>query len=462
MKNRIHRGYTICLTVKPGHGDSLRKLLDELNQQPSQMDFTKSRTTLFASGMVLPKTDYFGETLPETFVLATTCWGKIKDHIYDVIAAVKPALIDILNHTVEFGYHTLAKDDDLYYFLRYHSHHSTFNSSHNCITKQDISNEELLKNEIENYIDDGQQHNIFKGLTAGEIKKLIVRHINSRGSEFEWARESTRKTIGEYLKLKRFLLLLILGCAVLFATMTLTGITPPFINPGNKFNNWFLMNPKALNGLNTILFFLLVAISFFGVFFVYTAIKYRKRKRRYMAAERASDSRLRILASTQLNPVINEMTAAGPLKKGRFRRILYDFLLMLINEFVVGATIQTVRSARWFTTNQKRRLVFLSNFTNTTDFYIRDFLNGKTPVGINFMFNNGQGFPDSSFIFYKGIKKDPEGYIHAVHQGQQMTSFWYAHEKKLTVDIILKNREIRKGLFKKMNDANAQKWLRLF
>jgi len=124
--------------------------------------------------------------------------------------------------------------------------------------------------------------------------------------------------------------------------------------------------------------------------------------------------------------------------------------------------VPTVSSIRWLVIDKKRRLVFLSNFTNTTDFYVRDFLDTRsTAQGINFMFTNGFWFPDARFLYKGGILDDPEGYMNAVHTGQQVTDFFYAHEPMLTQDIIHKFRNIRNGLFSKMTEEEAAQWLKL-
>jgi hypothetical protein len=180
-------------------------------------------------------------------------------------------------------------------------------------------------------------------------------------------------------------------------------------------------------------------------------------------AQRPPDSRVQQLAATQLKPVLNEMTAAAPLKAGFLRPFMYASILRILG--MVGPillNIPTVSNIRWLVIDNKKRLLFLSCYSNTTDFYVRDFLVGKTAKGVNFMFTHGQGFPDARWLFKsEGIIKDPEGYMHAVHTGQCITQFWYAHEKQLTADIIKKNREIRNGLFKWMTEEEANEWLKL-
>ncbi|MGZ5134372.1 MAG: hypothetical protein ACXWCG_04450, partial [Flavitalea sp.] len=151
------------------------------------------------------------------------------------------------------------------------------------------------------------------------------------------------------------------------------------------------------------------------------------------------------------------------LKKGRIRRMFYSSALRFVNfKANLFMDIPTVCNIRWLTINNHKRLFFASTYSNTTDFYVRDFLNHDTAIGVNFMFTNGVGFPDVKKLFYDGILKDPEGYMHAVHTGQVVTNLWYAHEPNLTADNINKNHKIRTGLFKRMNEEEARQWLKLF
>jgi hypothetical protein len=185
-------------------------------------------------------------------------------------------------------------------------------------------------------------------------------------------------------------------------------------------------------------------------------------RHKYATADRPDDDHVRKVAATQLRPILNEMTAAGPLKKGMTRRYFYAFSLRVLHLVAPAVmNVPTVSNIRWLVTDNKKRLVFLPNYTNATDFYVRDFLNGTTPIGVNFMFTNGKGFPDAKMLWYGGISRDPEGYMHAVHSGQLVTDLWYAHEPNLTSDIIRKNRTIRNGLFIRMNENEARQWLRL-
>lgn len=450
--HRIHGGFTAAFPIKEGtEANSLTDMLDFMhdNSDYGADNFDRSETTLFASGVVLPEQPYKNEKLPPTFVLATTYCGPLKAHLYDLIATNKNNLVKLLMFCKDFNGGYNATDEDIYTFLKKHSYSSNFNSRCNFISKQDTKNEKALRNEIEEYIDRAQALGAFNCLSAKKVRKLIQRHIIICGEKYAWALKPSKKNWREWLEVVRlhitFRLFQITGFALVLA------LVAPFI-----------LTIALLLGVDlnlTLTPCLLGCIPGLFIAIVLQRLMYMTTK----TATRPPDYRVKAKAVTQLKPVLNEMTAAAPLKAGFLRPFLYASILRILG--MVGPmflNIPTVSTIRWLVIDNKKRLLFLSCFSNTTDFYVRDFLVGKTARGVNFMFTHGQGFPDARWLFRsEGIIKDPEGYMHAVHTGQHSTQFWYAHEKDLTADIINKNREIRNGLFRWMTEEEAIEWLKL-
>jgi hypothetical protein len=398
--------------------------------------FEGSKTTLFLSGVVLPAE----KKLPRTFVLATTYCGPLKAHLYDLIATNKAILIKLLMFCKDFNAGYNASDDYIYAFLKKHGHYSNFNSRCNYISKQDIKDEKELRKEIENYIDQAQQLGAFKNRSAEDVKKLIQRHIRTRGDKFEWAFKPCKKNPHEMIETARVSLLTILWIVLAAAI-----VIAPFLVP--------VLWPGAHLALKLIACIPLVSILLAVISFQF---------KNSQPAQQPSDERLQELAATQLNPVLNEMTASAPLKAGFLRPYFYALALRILGSIGPALLkIPTVSNIRWLVIDNKKRLVFLSCFSNTTDFYVRDFIIGNTARGLNFMFTHGEGFPKSLFTWWQGILSQPEEFMHAVHKGQQATGLWYAHEPNLTADIINKNRKIRNGLFKEMMEDEAGKWLKL-
>ncbi|MHA4846068.1 hypothetical protein ACX0G7_17965 [Flavitalea antarctica] len=461
--HRLHSGLTVAVAVKAGKTAELRAVLKSLNNASRTdetrtsasdpvtdpvtgpaCDFAKSETTLVVSGVILPSQNYHGETLPETLIFATTYTGPLSSHLIDLVKSSKTGLQQIFSHCVGFNGAGTVNDKDIISFIRSHRRPGAFGSRYSCITKQDIKKEKELRQEIEEYLDSAELTAVKADKKALEIKMLIQRHIKSKGEKFEWATKPTKDSILELSsKNKGYILVSLLALAIIITTVIV----------GSKTLGWLL---SLILGIAIVIDLVLVILLI-----VFLLLYFISRSKNITAA-RPPDDYVRQVTATQLRPVINEMTAAAPLKKGTLRRIFYSSALSVINlHSWYLMKVPTVSSLRWLSIDKKKRLVFLSNYSNTTDFYVREFLNGKTPRGVNFMFTNGEGFPDAKLLFKGGITTDPEGYMNVIHTHQHPTDLWYIHDYDLTIDQILRNRKIRNGLFKEMNEEEAARWLKL-
>ena len=448
--HRLHRGLTVAVAIKEGkpvnnptvknHTEALRQLLRKWTEPrgATPLRFDCSDSTLFVSGVILPQQDYHGETLPETFVLATSYCGPLDCHLNELLLHCKDGLCQLFDHCTGFELDKCVTDDYLLAFLQAHSHPSFFTSRFNCITKADITRERLLRAEIENYLDKAKPLHAFESITAVQAKTLIERHLAAQDDDYEWAHQPPRKNIIEWLETNTTAII----TNALFLVIVLYAL----------FTLWIALNKHAL-----LLWYICIPA---GLAILSALLVFLISKDRTITAPRPPDSYVREVTATQLHPVVNEMTATAPLKRGTLRKHFYYTLLQVI-PYVYKLSVPTVSTIRWLVTDNKKRLVFLSNYVNTTDAYVRDFLVGDTPLGVNLMFTNGEGFPDAQFFVGKGIRANPEGYMNAVHTGQVVTDYWYAHEATTTIDMIHKNRQIRNGLFQKMTEEEASQWLQL-
>ncbi|HLZ87435.1 MAG TPA: hypothetical protein VKQ52_09350 [Puia sp.] len=442
--HRLHGGFTVAATIKPGCATPLGDTLKRLNrtQGAGPADFGKAETVLFVSGVILPEDHYQGETLPETFVFATTYCGPLSVHLDDLVQTNAACLVAMFRHCECFPPGDSPDAKVIKDYLQSHSYPCTFSSRYQCMTKAEISREKRLREEIQKYLFQAQELNAFDSLTALQVKTLIGRHIRIREDEFGWAfRPAKDMRFSEWLRFHRVAIITVLFIFLLdFLFIKHESFIPVFLGKS------LLWDAGSIAALAIVVLAIMWVISW----------------SRNPTATRPADEAIRKIAASQLHPVLNEMTAAAPLKSGNLRRWYYSSAHWVLRHFVKSIEVPTVSSIRWLVVNKRRRLLFLSNFSNMTDFYVRDFLNGFwTPVGINFMFTNGRGFPDAALLFLNGIIGDPEGYMNAVHAGQHVTDFWYAHEPLLTQDIIHKFRNIRNGLFREMNEAEAGEWLKL-
>lgn len=280
-------------------------------------------------------------------------------------------------------------------------------------------------------MDAHQQNKDFTCKKAECIRRAIQEHIKSKGEEFNWALKPYKKKLSDYLN--------IYGPPV---------IAVPIII-------FFLVSPVLLL-FRRKLIFLVPTLILLALLIVILYIEAGK----HQVASRLSDKDMRLKAATQNHPVINELTAVGVVKKGFFRRLIFRAVLRIVSLFTGIITIPTVATARWIAADKGRRLVFISNYSNTANSYVRDFIDSRSSAkGINLLFGHGEGFPKTRMLLSGGALDNPEGFMNVFHQNQKITQFWYCPTQNMSVDNIKNNRRIRNGLFKKMNLEAVEKWL---
>jgi len=165
--------------------------------------------------------------------------------------------------------------------------------------------------------------------------------------------------------------------------------------------------------------------------------------------------------------VSNQYTAIGSVKPGLFRRWLATVLLVLIDYaarhiFTRGflARVQTIHFAFWAFLDDKRRLVFTSNYDGGHEAYMDDFIN-KVAWGLNLAFSHGVGWPRTRWLVAHGARIENR-FKHFQRRHQLPTQVWYKAYPGLTLADLKRNQRIRQGLEPaRVTDAQAQAWLRL-
>lgn len=165
--------------------------------------------------------------------------------------------------------------------------------------------------------------------------------------------------------------------------------------------------------------------------------------------------------------VSNPFSAFGSVKPGRFRLctlLLVFRALELSTRFIYIrgrlARVGTIHFARWAFMDDRRRLLFASNYDGSLDSYMDDFIN-KVAFGLNLVFSNGIGWPRTSFLIFGGAGYEQE-FKNYLHRHEVPTQVWYKAYPGLTASNLATNTEIREGLQRKhMTEAQAQRWLAL-
>lgn len=449
--HRVNSGFTLLLPLKADSVAPVSELLAELHADQTRLPFAQSETTFFATITVIPAQMYKDEPLPATLLFATSYCGPTRVHVRELVRVMSDGIREVLQHCD--GFDAGGSAEELEDFLLERRHGDTYYSGMNHLSPTCVRRHRELRDAIQAYLDERQEHGDLPK-TAVEVQRAIQDHVKSR-PDLAWAQEPWRPTFGAWVLFNRRTLIIEAAVALLLAC-TLARI---FID------STFLSIVVASGWIALTAFLLLVLV-------IVLNIREAEPQQTYVSA-RPLDARARTLAATQKRAVINEFTLAGPIKtEGTLRPLFLRLGFWVIGRVFDGVpgipyvgsgiSIPTVATARWIVADRGRRVMFISNFTNDGEGYVRDFI--ETPGGamrINLSFGFGTGFPPTEWIVRRGALEDPNAYLYSLAENQLPTLFWYGPYRDVSIDNIKVNRAIREGLFENYNEQDAQKWLHL-
>lgn len=229
---------------------------------------------------------------------------------------------------------------------------------------------------------------------------------------------------------------------------------------------WRLRNLVHLAGVPLLLLILSPLLVLYLPFF---AFQLRRREKSDMQiAPRVSACYTEKLATLEDYDVTNQFTAMGSLKPGLFRRWTLVFLLWALNWttrhiYTRGqlARVGTIHFARWVFIDNRKRLLFASNYDGGLETYMDDFIN-KVGWGLNLVFSNGVGYPSSRWLVLDGAK-DEQKFKYFLRRHELPTNVWYKAYPGLTAFDLKRNTLIREGIEKaSLSDAALRQWVALF
>jgi hypothetical protein len=173
------------------------------------------------------------------------------------------------------------------------------------------------------------------------------------------------------------------------------------------------------------------------------------------------------LARAEDHLVTNQFTAMGSLKPGLVRLLTVIGILTVVNWgarhlFTRGrlARIRTIHFARWVFLDQRKRMVFFSNYDGTVESYMDDFIN-KTGFGLNMVFSNGIGYPRTNWLALDGCH-DERKYKEFLRRHTLPSQVWYKAYPGLTAIDLERNSRIREKLEARLlSDREAREWVAL-
>jgi hypothetical protein len=183
--------------------------------------------------------------------------------------------------------------------------------------------------------------------------------------------------------------------------------------------------------------------------------------------------RLTQLRSSEDIAAHNPFAAVGYLKTGFLRRATARSLLVaaqaaLRHVFNRGDLagipllgldgVDTIHFARWTMLDNDKRLLFTSNYDGSLESYMVDFID-KVAWGLNLIFSNGEGYPQTRWIVHEGARKE-QRFKDYLGNHQIENQVWFTAYPQLTAVNIANNEAIHDGLQGRMNERQARAWLK--
>lgn len=228
---------------------------------------------------------------------------------------------------------------------------------------------------------------------------------------------------------------------------------------------WQLRNIIHAVGVPLVLLLLAPLLLLYLPFFLF---QLRRDERRDPVIAPCPDAaHARRLAELEDHDVTNQFSAMGTLKPGRFRRWTLAFLLWVVDYTTRHvyrrghlARVKSIHFARWVFLDDKKRLLFASNYDRSLESYMDDFIN-KVAFGLNLVFSNGVGYPRTNWLILDGAK-DEQKFKYYIRRHELPTEVWYNAHPGLTTSDLERNTLIRQGIEQpSLTDAEALAWVSL-
>jgi hypothetical protein len=210
----------------------------------------------------------------------------------------------------------------------------------------------------------------------------------------------------------------------------------------------------------------LLPVILVGLPFYLVALRLHELRDRPSAKKPDPERLLELSELEDQDAVQNPFAAVGFVKLSPFRRWTLVSVLWLANYaarhfFNNGdlAGVKTIHFARWVFIDDRRRMVFASNYDGSLESYMDDFID-KEAWALNAVFSNGSGYPKTSWLLRGGARNELE-FKNYLRVHQLPVHVWYSAASSLTALNINNNARIRKGLHGSMSETEAERWLQL-
>jgi hypothetical protein len=408
---------TVIAPILAGREPALRSLLEDLARDPAVL-FARLPYVHFARFFLMDAaTDLQGRSLAPHLVFLADVDGPADPFLADLVRFAADGLDRIYAHCEDYPGGAARLD-----FLRSHQFDAAaiyINTRGRTVSQ--IKQEAQLRDAIQRFLDSHTDE--LRGATPRRVRAAILEFVE-REPSLQWARHPIPKDPA-YL----------FGESIHFALVASAAIVLfPYILLGLPIWLWLLRRHEKADTPRDIT---------------------------------PTDERIQALAAQEDHGVQNPFTSAGFLKPGLFRRFTASVVLFGTNFLtrhvfnhanLIG--VKTIHSARWLFVDDKRRVIFASNYDGSLESYMDDFID-KIAWGLNATFSNGVDYPRTNWLILDGAH-DEQVFKRFNLMHQLVAPFWYAAYQGLTALNIENNARIRAGLYGDMDDRAAQAWLRRF
>ena len=418
---------TVKADVRRGQTDALRRLLDGM--EAADPESPGSRENLlpfellpvhFARFVVIEEADDLdGNPLPAQLIFMSDVDAPLRRYLTQLCGLAAEGLDQVFGHCE--GYPDAPSVADRVAYLKAHRiaaaavYVNTIGRS-----LEQIRQEAELREAIEDFLDEPGHE--WPGRTAADVKAQVRAFVASR-PHLRWALRPA-KPPSPVFRLMEGLHFVVISAALL-------ALLPV----------WLVVLPIWL-----------VAV--------------RLQERKEVASDKVPDpDHLDELLAAEDRFVQNQVSALGFAKPGPVRGItmrtalffIYFGMRHIFNRGVLTG-VRTIHFARWVFLDDRRRLIFTSNFDGTMESYADDFVD-MLAWSLNLFASNGVGFPATRWLIFGGAN-DEQAYKNFLRNQQIPTQVWYSAYPELTAVTIANNAAIRAGLSGPGDPEAVEKWAR--
>ena len=411
----------ILLTpVKPDRLNALNELLNKIKtamQAGTESEFKKLNTVHYARWVILDRESFRDEpAIPVSpRLIFSSNYDGNEDHHLDDFVTVLEKYVDQVYECCE-GYPEPAarsKESRKRYLKQWRTDTSAFYIGAPGRSLQQIEQENKLRNHIWSFV----TKNNWNGKSAREIHHAIRNEVDSK-PEFTWSKEKIKV-------------------------------------PGIK---WL---PLIGYGL------LIIAVSPFMILWILYIFFFHELRDKYKPTtlSQIPDSLVSKLEKDEDFFPQNQFTQVVVMKPGIVRQLNFRIWMLRTKVlasymFVKGKllNIPTIHFARWVLFDNKKHVLFFSNFDGSWQQYLGDFID-QSGWGLSGIFSNTVNFPTTRFMVTGGAY-DEEHFLAWSRSTQIPTNVWYSAYPHLSIKNIINNTKIRNELRDNLSEKKAQLFLK--